>query len=252
VNKMGELLWDHTIQYVNDLQKAGDILEEHGLAAKPGGSHQGFGTHNVLSYFWASYVEFVGIEDWSVNEKPVEDILIFKEAGRFLPEKESFGRVGLRSHDIGSLSEHLESKKLSLSQIFNGNRMTPDGVKMSWKLLMINGGFGGLPYPFIIDWEITEEQRFRQLKEKGLINQHPLGQQFLYKGVFNVENPGETTAHWADVFGLVPKNETTLLIGQQLFCFEKGKENRLVALCFLSDCEKACDFNVGEGRYRSL
>nr|WP_320025435.1 VOC family protein [uncultured Acetobacterium sp.] len=249
---MGALLWDHTIHYVNDLQQANTIFEKNGLKAKYGGSHEGFGTCNSLSYFWASYVEFLAIEDVRVNKNPIEDILIFKDASKILSETEAFGRIGLRTHDIADLRNRLSKKKLSLSEIFAGNRMTPDGEKLTWKLLMINGGYNGLPYPFIIDWEITEEQRFRELKAKGLINQHPLGQLFLYEGVFEVENPKATTAHWADIFNLAPKNENTLIIGQQLFRFEQGKENRLIELNFLSDGEKAFDFEIGEGRYRSL
>lgn len=249
---MGELLWDHTIHYVNDLQQARDRFNNHGLALKPGGSHEGFGTCNSLSYFWASYVEFLAIEDIEANNNPIEDVLIFAEASKILSENEAFGRIGLRTHDIVALRNKLSKKNLSLSEIFSGNRMTPDGERLTWKLLMINGDDNGLPYPFIIDWEITEEQRFQQLKAKGLINQHPLGQLFLYEGVFLVENPKATAAHWADIFNLAPKNENTLIIGQQLFRFEQGKENRLVELNFLSDGEKAFDFEIGEGRYRSL
>lgn len=249
---MGELLWDHTIHYVNDLQQANTIFEKNGLKAKHGGSHEGFGTCNSLSYFWAYYVEFLAIEDLEVNKNPLEEILIFKDASQILPENEAFGRIGLRTHDIVALRNKLSKKNLSLSEIFAGNRTTPDGERLSWKLLMINGDYHGLPYPFVIDWEITEEQRFRQLKAKGLINQHPLGQLFLYEGVFEVENPKATAAHWADIFNLAPKNENTLIIGQQLYRFELGTENRLVELNFLSDGEKAFDFKIGEGRYRSL
>jgi len=249
---MSELLWDHTIHYINDLQQANAVFEKNGLIAKQGGSHEGFGTCNSLSYFWASYVEFLSIDDKMVNNNPVEDILIFADAGKFLPKHEAFGRIGLRTHDIVALRNKLVKKNLSLSEIFAGNRTTPDGERLTWKLLMINGDYGGLPYPFIIDWEITEEQRFRQLKGKGLINQHPLGQLFLYEGVFEVENPEITAKHWADVFGFAQKNETTLIIGQQLFRFEKGSENRLQELNFLCDGEKGFDFKIGEGRYRSL
>lgn len=249
---MGELLWDHTIHYVNDLQHASTIFEKNGLKAKFGGSHEGFGTYNSLGYFWASYVEFLAIDDVEVNNNPIEDILIFKDISKFLPKKEAFGRIGLRTHDIVALRNKLSEKNLSLSQIFSGNRMLPDGEQLTWKLLMINGDYRGLHYPFIIDWEMSEEQRFRQLSAKGLINQHPLGQLFLYEGIFEVENPKETATHWADIFDLAAKNENTLIIGQQLFRFEKGKENRLEELNFLSDGKKAFDFKIGEGRYRSL
>ena len=202
---MGELLWDHTIHYVNDLQNANRIFKSHGLETKLGGSHKGFGTCNSLSYFWASYVEFMGIEDVEVNKNPIEDILIFSDASRILPENEVFGRIGLRTHDIAALRNRLSKKDLILSEIFAGNRTTPDGEKLTWKLLMINGDYNRLPYPFIIDWEISEQQRFRQLKAKSLINQHPLGQLFLYEGVFKVENPNATAAHWAEVFDLAQK-----------------------------------------------
>ncbi|SES41232.1 VOC family protein [Salipaludibacillus aurantiacus] len=71
-----KLEFDHSVHYVNDLDRVTETFQAHGVNVFHGGSHKLWGTHNALSYFGLTYLEFISVEEWEVAKNPPEPILL--------------------------------------------------------------------------------------------------------------------------------------------------------------------------------
>lgn len=89
---MASIKWDHTVHYVNDLEKAMAKFREVGLNAFMGGSHKLWGTYNALSYFDLCYIEFLAVEDRSLVESVKEPNDVVKDSIKLLPHREELSR----------------------------------------------------------------------------------------------------------------------------------------------------------------
>jgi hypothetical protein len=247
--------WDHTVQYVNDLDRAIKMFAENGLHAFRGGSHKKWGTYNALSYFDLTYIEFLAIEDRDLAEKSIGINCVVTDSVKLLPEHESMNRIAIRTDDIEEMAASLKAQGLDLSPIVDGSRLDTQGQLIEWRMMTIEGDFQGLAYPFVIQWKGTDIERLENLTASGIITPHPTGDVSLKSAVFYVSDPIAAAAHWGLLFGLtvtkVGNGFATLPIGDKSFIFKKGDANQLKQLIFKTDAVGLKDRTIfiGEGEY---
>ncbi|RCX23344.1 glyoxalase-like protein [Fontibacillus phaseoli] len=252
---MAIMKWDHLVHYVNDLDKPVEIFGDHGLVAFKGGSHKDWGTYNALSYFGLTYIEFLGIENLELA-KATEHNVVVRDAVKVLPGHEVLSRVVIRTDDIEETAASLKSAGLSLSPIIDGRRLDNEGRLIEWRMMTIDGDFQGLVYPFVIQWNGTDEERLERLTASGVIQSHPAGQAEIKKAIFRVSDPAAAAEHWGECFGLPiaqsEGNDTfTLKIGDQSFDFVQGDENQFKQVVFETDSIglQGKSIHIGAGEY---
>jgi hypothetical protein len=180
--------WDHIVHYVNGLERALALFTEHGIHARMGGSHVEWGTHNALSYFGLSYIEFLGIENRELANT-IENQRIVSDALKNLPHHERLSRIALRTEQIDTLAAHIRDAGIEVSPIFDGKRVDKSGRLIQWRMAIIEGDYLGLEYPFLIQWEETDEARLARLTSSGMMAPHPAGEIQIKKAVFHVSDP---------------------------------------------------------------
>ncbi|KWX79055.1 VOC family protein [Paenibacillus jilunlii] len=251
---MASKQWDHLVHYINDLDQVVEVFGENGLIAFKGGSHKDWGTFNTLSYFGLSYIEFLGIESPELA-RSTEYNLVVRDAVAALPEHEVLSRVVIRTDDIEAMAASLTAAGLSLSPIMDGKRLDMSGSLIEWRMMTIAGDFGGLVYPFIIQWKGTDEERLARLTASGIVRPHPAGHAGIRRAVFRVPDPAAAAGHWANLFGLdiAESTETSaiLRIGDKFYDFVKGEENRFMQVILDTDSELLAGqtIRIGEGEY---
>lgn len=259
---MASIKWDHTVHYVNDLDAAIEKFREAGLVAFMGGSHKQWGTYNALSYFDLCYIEFLGVEDRTLAESIAEPNDVVRDAVKWLPEREEMSRVALRTDDIEAVREQLSAFALDMSPIIDGKRLDAQGNLIEWRMMTIAGDYQGLPYPFVIQWSGTDEERRERMIDSGVIQEHPVGDVEITEAVFHVEDPVAVAKRWQELFGFESvaegvdasseSGEVKLVVGNQAFVFKKGSENRMKQLIFQTNVLelKGKTITIGEGEYK--
>lgn len=251
---MSSVQWDHTVHYVNNLDAVIAQLSQYGIRAFHGGTHPRWGTCNALSYFGLAYHEFLAIENLSLAQQTDRDNLVVHDAVQALPDHQVLSRVALRTTDIVSVYYRLKQQGIEVAPIITGKRLDKQGRPVEWKMMTPGGSFQGLRYPFIIEWQETDEQRLEHLHQQGIIQPHPAGEVALSAAGFEVENPHATARRWSALFDLpmtTRAGNPALRIGDKYFQFNQGNSNALVQLDFLTDTAalKGQTIWVGEGRY---
>ncbi|MFC3396075.1 VOC family protein [Brenneria rubrifaciens] len=251
---MANLLWDHVVHYVNNLDDAVSAFTDRQLAAFPGGAHPGWGTHNALSYFGLTYIEFLGIRDADELAAARDSFLLSRDAQTFLPQQQILHRIALRSDDIDASYAALRQYDLALSPIVTGQRRDAQGNLIEWRIFTITGDFQGVAYPFIIQWGETDVERLRSLRQRGIDRPHPAGRVTLQSAQFSVKQPRQVAAHWQHLFNLQSseQNPAHLLIGEQQFIFQLGELNRLASIQLQVDNPelKQRSLIIGDGEYQ--
>lgn len=250
---MATLRWDHAVHYVNHLDDAVATFTDNQLVAFPGGAHPSWGTHNALSYFGLTYLEFLSIRDARELEQ-AQDFLLSQDAKRLLPEQQVLYRVALRSDDIDATHQTLRDQGLTLSPIVEGKRHDKQGNLIEWRIFTISGDFQGVPYPFVLQWKTNDAARLDFLRAHNIDRPHPVGQARLQAAVFTVQHPEQVAQHWQRLFSFSASKHTptTLYIGEQQFIFQPGEENRLTALQIATDNDavKGTSVILGGGEYQ--
>lgn len=178
-----------------------------------------------------------------------------KDAVKLLPEHEVLSRVVIRTDDIEEVAASLKAAGLSLSPIIDGKRLDNEGRLIEWRMMTIDGDFGGLVYPFIIQWSGTDTERVERLTSSGVIKPHPAGEVEIVRAVFHVSDPEAAANHWGTIFGLpVTKSEDdtfSLKIGDRSFAFVQGDENQFKQVVFETDSLdlKGKKISIGDGEY---
>lgn len=248
---MTKYLWDHTVHYVNHLEKAIDTFQKYGLLAKFGGKHTGKGTENALAYFDLNYLEFLTTYDCELARAQGSDGLVYSDIVNYLPNNEAFSRIALRVHDIETIQQELIKKGLNVGQIENGIRKTTNGTDIKWKIFTISEKFHGVNYPFIIDWQVSDSERLNILENSGLLNQHAIGKITTNRIIIESSLPDAVAAHWHDLFEFEQVSKTILKSDQQQIEFVKGKDLGIRELRYNSPSNVQFDFKIGNGRYRT-
>lgn len=248
---MSKYSWDHTVHYVNDLEKAIDTFQKHGLFAKFGGKHTGKGTENALAYFGLNYLEFLTTYDRKLAKLQGNNGLVYSDSVNYLPNNEAFSRIALRVHGIEKIHQELLKKGLNVGQLENGIRKASKNVEIKWKIFTIAEKFHGVNYPFIIDWQVTDSERLAILEKSGLLNQHPNGDITTDRIIIESSFPEAVAAHWHDLFELKQIAPTLLQSNQQTIEFVKGNDVGIRELIYNHPNNTQFDFKIGNGRYRT-
>ncbi|MEH7440391.1 VOC family protein [Neobacillus drentensis] len=200
--------FDHLVIFLNKPEEALVPLYEKGIHAINGGHHQWWGTYNSLSYFGLSYIEFLGIEDLSIAEKQRNNGLITEIVEQLSKQgHEGPAKIAIRTREIQQLATKLKSEGYTVFGPFPGERVRVDGQIIKWSLLFIENDPNELTMPFFIEWEKSDEERFLDLKEQGLIGNHQIGNPALEKVGFVVHSLENTITKWGELLKLQPCEE---------------------------------------------
>jgi catechol 2,3-dioxygenase-like lactoylglutathione lyase family enzyme len=127
-----------------------------GFDVHPGGHHTGQGTYNALIRFGLDYIELFSVYD----ENEARHSLHAHNMVDFLAQREG-GLVGyvLATTNIQQEAERFRTSNLDALGPSAMQRKRPDGHLLTWSLLLPNGLAWGQPWPFLIQWNVPDEQR---------------------------------------------------------------------------------------------
>jgi hypothetical protein len=130
---------DHIVIAVTDLAAATDDYAMAGFTVTPGGEHVGGATHNALiSFADGSYFELIAFTDPS---RPVEHRWWDK-----LATGEGTVDFAVLSDDLGADGDRLRAAGLYIIGPDDGGRQRPDGQRVAWRNLMLDGNGAALPF----------------------------------------------------------------------------------------------------------
>ena len=134
---------DHVILLVEDLDdSAARMLDEHGLAALPGGRHPGHGTGNQVIPLGDAYLELMGVVDAEeAARSPMGRWALANRRPGLHP-----AALCLRTDDIRHRADGLGLEPVEMT------RQRPDGTVLSWSLAGVEETFGPDRLPFFIQW----------------------------------------------------------------------------------------------------
>jgi len=134
---------DHVIIGVADLDDAAALLlVKHGLISLPGGEHPQWGTRNRIVPLGGCYLELVAIADPQVAASSGFGSWVAAMAAGDAP----WGWV-VRTSDLDATAA-----RLGLA-ILAGERVRPDGVRLSWRSAGVPTEPTGRLRPFFLQWD---------------------------------------------------------------------------------------------------
>ncbi|MFO1443770.1 VOC family protein [Bacillus sp. Bva_UNVM-123] len=194
-----EVKLDHVVHFMNNHPiEAVNMWKTFGYKAVMGGNHEQWGTFNSLLYFHSSYIEFLSINDMmSANNS---DNPLVSQLVSDLPKGEGIAQICFRTTDIVEVKRNLEEKGCKTLPIFNGSRKREDGSVLKWKMLFVRQSIP-LLYPFFIEWEQNDVERYAEMKAKGMIDRK-LENNDLKAIYFAAKNCENTAEDWSRLFNL--------------------------------------------------
>lgn len=213
---------DHVVYFTQkDLQSITAEQQKLGNHAVPGGRHEQWGTANVLYYTANGYIEWLALQDREKaqqTDQPLVQQLLHDE-----PYGDQFAAVCFSVQHIEDWKEQLDNKGFKTTAVFPASRKTADGHILRWKMLFIDEPISNeLPYPFFIEWEQTEEQRFAQLEQQGVRSSAPSKR--IAECIFRVEDPLQHLGEWAVLLSQKVNDRGEILVGGVVLRFEESAE----------------------------
>ncbi|GCE25169.1 hypothetical protein KDA_06530 [Dictyobacter alpinus] len=156
--------FDHAVIAVRDLDRAVQKFQYLGFDAVPGGRHSGRGTHNALVRFGLDYFELLSVYDETearastVNGLTILDALHGRET--------ALVGYALATTQIEQDAQHFKGEGNELPHPNPMQRTRPDGQTLSWRTVSPAGPPWNRPWPFLIQWDIPDEQRL-QIDQPG-------------------------------------------------------------------------------------
>lgn len=137
---------DHVLWGCADLTLALDEFERRtGVRAAIGGRHPGRGTHNALaSLGGARYLELIAVDPAQQADNAMVSRLKPLAAPRLVT-------WAVATPAIEALEARVKAAGLRTGGIQAGSRTRPDGRRLSWRTLALDGDDTGL-VPFVIEW----------------------------------------------------------------------------------------------------
>jgi len=140
---------DHAIVAVHDPATwATRLRRRAGLAAVPGGRHEGTGTGNWIVPLGDAYLELMTVVDRPQAEASA--------LGRWVLDQTRYGdrlaAVCLRTDAIDEVARRLGRTPEPMA------RRGEDGVVLRWRLVGLDAALSDDALPFFIQWDIAEDQ----------------------------------------------------------------------------------------------
>ncbi|MED1204508.1 VOC family protein [Heyndrickxia acidicola] len=225
------LSFDHLVHFTNNPIVTAETLKQKGFSVSQGGEHAHWGTFNALSYFGLSYLEFLGINHRTIAETAALENNLIEQAVQWLPNREGFGRIALRTNEIDSVAARMKDLGFKIHGPVPGKRTREDGITIQWKMLFIEASNDELPYPFFIQWNQSDEERKQDLAKNQ--QAHSISNLTFKEVVFAVHDSYKTANRWADCLGLrmspLEKEKEThkLVLNGGDLIFTSSKNNRV-------------------------
>jgi catechol 2,3-dioxygenase-like lactoylglutathione lyase family enzyme len=161
--------FDHAVIAVRDLDDAIRRYRSAGFDVRSGGRHTGRGTRNALIRFGLDYLELIAVDDVAearaAGQGGLVDFLATGPGG--------LAGFALATDDVQSDAEHFREAGIPVVGPFAMERLRPDGNVLSWRLLVPHGEIWRRPWPFLIEWDQSDELRLELERVDG----HPNGSQ---------------------------------------------------------------------------
>ncbi|MTT32645.1 VOC family protein [Terrilactibacillus sp. BCM23-1] len=234
---MAVLTWDHTMINVQDVDQAARFFGDHGIVFLRGGRHEKWGTENALGYFGLNYIELISVYDEAraKNFSRTDASAVYDAVQDYEQNVQRINTIAIRTSDIEATHARLKGAGVNAGDIQVGKRLDEQGHLITWSIFFINGTIDGLPYPFFIQWQGSDEAREQKLTEQGLIVQHAAGDLLVRQAIFNVPDPEKTAGVWGQLLETKPErsdNGYQIQLHDRQLIFEQGLENHLVQLNF--------------------
>lgn len=242
---------DHIVHFVDKPEDLVDETKKIGLHTVLGGKHEMWGTYNSLCYFGFTYIEFIGVFDEALLEKSAAIPHTLHESYKKRHYKNGFTRLAFRTSTIEEDAVRLLKEGYEVDGPQHFSRVRPDGSIVKWQLLHFGKKDVAVDFPFLIQWEGTDEERFDELVKLGTIVEHPLGDLKIKEITYSVKD--ESVAQdWARVFGLETvenKNAITLFLPNCHITFKKSDENE-IADVLIAGAKVEKDVVIEEATYK--
>lgn len=202
--------FDHVIIGVRDLEAASERYRALGFEVNPGGRHTGLGTANAIIRFGVDYIELLTIADPEEAERAGGSSKVLLDLLQNRPG--ALAGYALATADIEEDAERLKQGGLAAVGPFAMERLRPDGRLLSWRLLVPEGVSWRRPWPFLIQWDQSDEQRL-SWEQPG---SHPNGATTVLGVSVVVASLEDAVELYRDKLGLEPRVEgdrATIAVG---------------------------------------
>ena len=201
---------DHVVYFTD--KSPDEVVNEQknmGWHAVIGGSHEKWGTHNALMYVENAYIEWLSVENKDIAKNRIINSLTYYYE-TFLK-----GRLGEQfaspSMDLDAFDTNIQAAGYETSGVIHAERKTTTGNIRKWKMLFVNQQpSADLPFPFFIEWEKDDEERFNELREDGTIL--PDNEKLtITECIFSLNDPAKAVAEWSSLLSTTNSENTIAL-----------------------------------------
>lgn len=166
---------DHIVHFVESPEEAMKELQAEGLHVVPGGKHEQWGTYNALCYFNEAYIELIGIYDQQKFKEAAAIPYTLHETYARNNGKNGLTRVAISTTTIEEDAERFRKAGYEVTGPERFSRTRPDGSLISWQLLYVGYENRSIDLPFFIQWDEPEDERIKDMKDRGIIDDHAVG-----------------------------------------------------------------------------
>ncbi len=190
---MTDLIIDHVLIAVRDLDAAKDTFERLGFKVTPEGRHPGRGTSNRLVVFGGEYLELISVHD------PDGD-LFRPNLPSFLDEREGLFIFSMGTSDVYERARSVREAGVLITDPVKGSRQAADGTTAySWTQAEIHPEAMPGSQTFFIQHDHTIEERYTEPSDP---TNHPNGVIGISSLSLAVKDADAAARRWTDVFGL--------------------------------------------------
>ena len=195
---MTDLIIDHVLIAVRDLDAAKDTFERLGFKVTPEGRHPGRGTSNRLVVFRGEYLELIAVHD-------PEGDLFRPNLPSFLDEREGLFIFSMGTSDVSERFRAVRNAGVLITDPVKGSRQAGDATAAySWTQAEIDPEAMPGSQTFFIQHDHTIEERYSEPPDP---TNHPNGVIGIASLSLAVKDADEAARRWTDVIGLERASE---------------------------------------------
>ena len=233
---MTDLIIDHVLIAVRDLDAAKDTFERLGFKVTPEGRHPGRGTSNRLVVFGGEYLELISVHD-------PEGDLFRPNLPSFLDEREGLFIFSMGTSDVYERARSVREAGVVITDPVKGSRQAADGTTAySWTQAEIHPEAMPGSQTFFIQHDHTIEERYTEPPDP---TNHPNGVIGISSLSLAVKDADGAARRWTDVFGLER-------VSEEAGCVRLRFDNASLDFCAPNGDDALAAFieTWGEGPYR--